>query len=237
MPENCQRVWGWKKFRYVARMWPAGVTTEPPRRIDLSRHELAVVLTERAGEWLVAGVGQVSGLRPLPGGAEERRMRCGVQKTEFQAVRGEEAGTVGRRLGGRLPFQLGGKARAGPTGVGFGLVITDVADRGVEQLGERQEAVEREYFPVRGAGLPGIPPVERRLPALGGDGVPAVRQPEICFRVTAVIDKGEVVANRDEARGAAQMLRHIACGGAIRCRRRRYRNRPRVQTMRGPQES
>ena len=31
-PENCQRVPGGKKLRYVARIWVAGVTQEPPRR-------------------------------------------------------------------------------------------------------------------------------------------------------------------------------------------------------------
>jgi len=32
IPVNCQRLSGWKKFRYVSLMWLRGVTQEPPRR-------------------------------------------------------------------------------------------------------------------------------------------------------------------------------------------------------------
>ena len=81
---------------------------------DLRGHELAVVLAERAGEGLIAGVAGVGGLGPLPdvavellGGGGGGAAYLGVEVVGFEEVAGDEgcwaamnshSNSVGRRL-------------------------------------------------------------------------------------------------------------------------------------------
>jgi len=51
-PENCQRVAGEKKLRYVARMCVAGVTHEPPRRMTCEDMNLPLYSPRAPGSGL-----------------------------------------------------------------------------------------------------------------------------------------------------------------------------------------
>src|SRR5262245_22170915 len=78
----------------------------------LTRHELAVVLTDRAGGGMEPWIREVRTRSPLPRDVVElpkafgSRRRCGV-----------------------LPFELRRKSNAGPTCIRVGLVVTDVHNR------------------------------------------------------------------------------------------------------------
>src|SRR5262249_37382147 len=92
------------------------------------RHELAVVLAERAGEGLEAGISKVGARGPLPDVADELG-QAGGGRGGRQAAALEKRARGGATAGGDLPLHLGRQARAGPARVGIGLVEADVADR------------------------------------------------------------------------------------------------------------
>ncbi len=104
-------------------------------------------------------------------------------------------------LGGyELPLELGGEAVAGPAGVGVGLEEAEVTDGGLGEVAEGAEAVEGEDAPAGGGG--GVAgPVERSLPGVGLEGVPAFGEPELGAGVAVVFDEGEVLGAGDGAGG------------------------------------
>ena len=155
----------------VARRGDAGAAAQH----HLVAHELAVVLTDRAGRRLEAGVGQVGGRRSTP------RPRCRAGRAPAGgAAAGGGAGAaraeVVRRVadaaapGGHLPLELGREPGAGPAGVGVGLEVADVDDR---VGGGRPAAApcERELGPAVAVGFP----VEGGPPALAAARWPSRR--------------------------------------------------------------
>src|SRR5512138_3887618 len=97
--------------------------------------------------------------------------------------------------GAGLPLVLGGQSGPRPAGIGIRLVVTDVTDR----LGQTHLplAAERALppFPVA------LFPVERGLPALRLDRVPAQRQPQFRTGIAAVAHEFQVFAAGDQPRG------------------------------------
>ena len=151
-------------------MWVAGVTQEPPRRTIWRGHELAVVLAEGAGEGLVAGVAGVAGGGPLPDVAEDLLeagevgagvgwrlpVRGGWRWIGLRADVGRRCSGDGCEDGRRRSMRaavaacshsnsVGVEDRAGagdPAGVGVGLEEAEVADGGLGEVFEGEEAVE-----------------------------------------------------------------------------------------------
>ena len=112
---------------------------------------------------------------------EERAGRA-VRRAGMKRAAVEEVRLVSRKArdpGGVLPLALGGEACPFPAGVGVGLVEAHVADRRVGLDGGH--AVEREGVP----GAFALLPIERRAPALRGDGVPSGRKPQLGALVAA----------------------------------------------------
>src|SRR5690606_7646531 len=140
--------------RVAARRRAAGPLEHP-----LSRHELAVVLADRARRRLEARIGQVGGASELPAVAEQRRPAARQRRPRPVEL-------VARRrvviLSDRLPLELGGQPGARPGRVGIGFEVRDVRDRspGVANL----PSAMREVLPLE--------PVERRLDPLATNPVP-----------------------------------------------------------------
>src|SRR5690606_11938655 len=167
----------------------------------LVAHELAVVLAERAGERLEAGIGGVRRRGPFPHVAVElAEARCAVFGVRgFWAGRGiqqprvEEISRDGLLRGGELPFGLRRPARAGPACERVRLVVADVTDRRVGI--DRPPSAEGELL------LEVLRPVERTAPAFLADLRPAVGEPERGVVVSALLDEFAVLGVRDEAVG------------------------------------
>ena len=104
--------------------------------------------------------------------------------------------------GGVLPLELGGQTVAGPAGVGVGLEEAEVADGRLAEVVERTEAVQGVDAPAGVGGVVALP-VERRLPALGAHGRPALGEPELGAVVAVLVDEGEILRAGDEARREA----------------------------------
>ena len=100
-----------------------------------------------------------------------------------------------------LPLLLGRKARAGPGGIGLGLIEADMADGrgGVD----RTQAVQRHGGPTA---LAVRAPVERRVPAFGADPSPALGQPELRTAVAPVGHEGQPFAIGHQAVGKLERL-------------------------------
>src|SRR5262245_47292412 len=93
---------------------------------------------------------------------------------------------------GDLPFGLSGQAGSSPTRIGVRFKQAHMA-YGLRQL-ERPETRERELPPVSVALLP----VKGRYPFCFSQGEPAERQPQLRPSVALVLDKGQVLAVRDQ---------------------------------------
>ena len=147
-----------------------------------------------------ARVGQIGGLGPFPDIAEHlaksaSRGCAGAGRTA-PARRGKSR-CRRRAGGGAFPFRFGRQPRAGPARKGVRFVIADVLDgrRGVQ----RGEAVEPEL--ARPLAAFAAPPVERRLDRVVASPTPAVRQPQVRFRVAAAVDEGAPFAVGGQAIG------------------------------------
>ena len=153
---------------------------------DLVAHELAVVLAERAGRRREARVGR----RRRWGSTPRRRQQllqaaalAACCATGWKRPLSTKSSPSGRDRRRRVPLGLGGQARAGPAGVGVGLVEADVADRGV--VVERLRARQRE----RGVQSSSCQ-YSGRCQSLLVDRGPAVGQPQLGAVVAAVVDEG-----------------------------------------------
>ncbi len=135
-------------------------------------HELAVVFAERAFDGAIARIGRVGAARPLPDDAERIVELAGP--------------------GGDLPFHFGRHVLAGPARVGVGLVVADMADRGVRI--DRLQAAEGHDLP----GAVDLPPVAGGLPVLAGGGRETVHQPQCRGAVAAIGHEGHPLAVGDE---------------------------------------
>ena len=142
----------------------------------------AVVLAQQLpAERAASGVGRVRAPAPLPGVAEELgEPPAGPGGPGVQVIPIQEVPRDGRRRRGDLPLGLRRQPSPAPAGEGVGLVVADVADR--LGLVEAAGPAQRECPP----GAVDPLPVQRRLPSLGLDGGPAVREPEVGTPVAAV---------------------------------------------------
>ena len=135
-------------------MWVCGGDAGAAAEDHLRGHELAVVLAERAGEGLVAGVAGVGGLGPLPDVAEDLLEAAGVGAAgagvEVRRIRASCRRAGATWSGDELPLELGGEAVAGPAGEGVGFEEAEVADGGFGELVEGLEAVEGVDAPAGG---------------------------------------------------------------------------------------
>src|SRR5690606_16111815 len=160
----------------------------------LIAHKLAVVLAERAGEGLEAGVGGVRRAGPFPDVAVELAdgsvggvilAGCRVQEARVEQVAGN-----GLLCGRELPLRFRRQPCAGPACESVRLVVADVTDGRVRI--DRTPSAERELL------LEILGPAEWAIPAFLADHGPAVREPEGRIRIAALRDEVPVLAVRDE---------------------------------------
>src|ERR1700736_6769005 len=94
-------------------------------------------------------------------------------------------------FGGVFPLELGGEAMAGEAGVGVGLEEAEVADGGLGEFFERDEAVQCVDGPAGPGGVVAAP-VEGGLPGFVAEGGPALGEPEFGTGIAALFDEGKV---------------------------------------------
>ena len=149
-PLNAQRAAGGKKLRYVGRVWPAGVTQDPPRSTIWLHMNLPLYSPMAPGGGRNPGYGPYGARRPLPDVAVEladtrpaRRDGGGrVQQPGRQVVGLVACAGDGRDV---LPLGLARQPRTGPAGVRVGLEEAHVDDRCVHV--QPLEAAEGEHRP------------------------------------------------------------------------------------------
>ena len=214
MPENCHEASGWKKFRYVGRMWFCDVAHDPPRSTNWFTMNLPLYSPDGARRGAVSGVGAVRARRPLPDVAVELEepgpggvglaRRLGVEPPRIDEVALDRGPACAD-----LPLLLERKARARPARVGVGLVPVHVADRLVgihgchPAQGERPPAA---VFPL---------PVERLgPPVLVAEG-PPLGHPQLGAPVAAVLHEGEVLAVRDRSMAQRERLEEASVPGRL----------------------
>src|SRR3984885_3444825 len=132
----------------------------------------------------------------------------------FDFIGGGDGGVLEVLDGGVLPLELGGETVAGPAGGGGGLEEAEVADGSFAEVFEGLPAVEGVDAPAGGGGLVATP-VERRLPAFGVEGDPALGEPELGAVVAVLVDEGEVFGAGDEAGGEAEGLEGDGGAGGL----------------------
>ena len=102
---------------------------------------------------------------------------------------------LGIRLAcGRFPFGLGGQARAGPAGIGIGLVIRQMHHRLARH--QRPAARKREFLPASLL----LAPVQRVGDLLAAAPVPALGQPVRGVGITTIGHEGQVLGIRHRPR-------------------------------------
>ena len=102
------------------------------------------------------------------------------------------------RGGGGFPLKLRGEPFTRPLRICRGLIKADMGD-GLVRI-ELLDAVERKYSPVA---VVILEPIQRRPPALGARGRPAVRKPEQRPIITTFFDEAEIFAAGYGTRGEA----------------------------------
>ncbi len=183
---------------------------------QLVRHELAVVLAERACERLVARIGRVAARGPLPHVAEELRRRRPRARDGGAPIRG--SCRRGARRSPRSPTRPRSAAACRPS------------------AHTRRPRSSSRGRPARSRRLPSCPPsvMCRHAPSLRSQyngacqprslhRAPPVGQPQLGARIAAVGDERHELAVGDEPVGERGTARETRGAAASRCRRRSRR--------------